>query len=274
MIGYANVIKTVTRSAITLLIAGGSLSPEMASGQPTTYSLVALGDSLTTAFDAEGIFENLDYSWSTGTTSDPRLVSHYKHLKQMMPTADVLQENLATSGSMAAETITQVQQMRSLHPNYVTLLSGANDLCTWIDPDLEHIQIYKHQLIETLDYLIAHSPEVKILLVPIPNLAEVYNLGIANHCEEKWSIFNVCQKLLSPSNTELDRQQFYTGLEQMNLTIYDVAQSRQQNVKFATGVDQARLTFDQISKIDCFHPSVAGQNYLAQLTWSSGWFAH
>lgn len=274
MIALAYLLKTFTRAGITLLVASGPLSPQIATAQPTAYSLVALGDSITTAFDAEGIFDNLDYSWSTGTSTESRLISHYTRLKQSMPSVEIYEENLAVAGSLAADTMSQAQQMQTIHPNYVTLLTGANDLCAWIDQDSDSLQIFKQQLNATLDYLISQSPDVKILLVPIPNLANIYALGMANHCEEKWSIFNICPKYLSPNNTDVDRQLFLTSLDQANLAIYNVAQSRPQNIKFATGVDQARLTADHISKIDCFHPSVAGQNYLAQLTWSSGWFAH
>jgi lysophospholipase L1-like esterase len=264
---------SLKRSALTLLIASGPLSPQIATGQPADYSLVALGDSVTTAFDAEGIFDNLDYSWSTGTSTDPRLSSHYKRLKQSMPSVDVHEENMAVAGSVAADTITQAQQMQTLHPNYVTILTGGNDFCAQINQDSDYLQQFKQQLNATLDYLISQSPDVKILLAPIPNFANLYTIGKANHCEGKWFIFNICPKFLSANNTDVDRQLFLSTIQQANLVIYDLAQSRPQNVKFATGLDQARFTTDDLSKIDCFHPSVAGQNYLAQLTWSSGWFA-
>ncbi len=256
-----------------LIIANGVLASGIALGQVDPYSMVALGDSVTTAFDAEGLFDNLQFSWSTGTSTDPRLVSHYSQLKQIMAPIEVLSENMATAGSLAAETLAQAQHMQTTLPDYVTILSGGNDVCTWTHSAAEELPKFKRDLNATLDYLINSSRDVKILLVPIPNMADIYRLGIQNNCQEKWSIFHICQKFLSPTNSDADRQIFLSDLEQMNLAIYEVAESRPQNVKFARGVDQATFEAEHISKIDCFHPSVAGQNYLSKLTWASGWFS-
>jgi lysophospholipase L1-like esterase len=267
-----NYLHCKKKLAICRLIAYTVLAPEIAVARPDLHSMVALGDSVTTGFDAEGIFDNLQFSWATGNSTDPRLVSHYSRLKQIMAPSEVQTENMASAGSLVAETLTQAHHMQTSQPDYVTILSGANDVCTWTHTAEEELPNFKQHLLETIDYLTSTSPDVKILLVPIPNMAEIYPLGILNSCQEKWSIFNICQKLLSPSNSEMDRQIFLNDVEKVNLAIYDVAQTRPLNVKFAAGVDHAILTAEHISKIDCFHPSVAGQNYLAKLTWESGWF--
>lgn len=98
-----------------------------------TFTIGALGDSISVAFNAEREGNNEAHSWSTGNLDLSHGASHFRRLQRFFPAMDVRAANYAVSGARAADLRGQVDQLLAHTPDYVTLLMGANDLarCGW-----------------------------------------------------------------------------------------------------------------------------------------------
>src|SRR5688572_16169316 len=93
------------------------------------YVIGAIGDSISTAFNAEALFSNQEYSWSTGDADNGLVDSHFLRLKRLFPQLQVKAVNAAIPGSHADELMTQVDRILPYHPKYITMMIGANDVC-------------------------------------------------------------------------------------------------------------------------------------------------
>src|SRR5687767_5925957 len=90
----------------------------------------AVGDSITTAFNARNPSDNPSYSWATGDAA--AFSSHAARLAGLYPTCDVVTANVAASGARARDLESQVARLALRAPDYVTLMVGANDLTDWL----------------------------------------------------------------------------------------------------------------------------------------------
>ena len=120
----------------------------------------------------------------------------------------------------------------------------------------------------------------------IPDLKQIYEVAMDEKgllgidCEAIWLTTVLgfpCGSLLSPSNSEADR----LYVQSRNLAYNDVIRSevqRMQNMSnqvhyHFTDAENVAFTGDDISSIDCFHPSADGQELIAELGWSDGPFS-
>ena len=105
-------------------------------------------------------------------------------------------------------------------------------------------------------------------------------LGIVD-CEVIWaaSVLGIypCATMLSPLNSEVDRQ--YTRAR--NLAFNDIlirvvdeynANDLNHYYVYTDVVFNYLFVENQVSDIDCFHPSAGGQKDLAKITWDAGPF--
>jgi hypothetical protein len=120
--------------------------------------------------------------------------------------------------------------------------------------------------------MIEKKSDVKIILVPIPDMHRMYEIGREKGCDDRWQQFRICKPLLSPDLTDLDRQHFVERWHDANNALAGIADQFPENVDFRSAVQNYRFGVDDLSGKDCFHPSSAGQTTLARETWSSHWF--
>jgi lysophospholipase L1-like esterase len=98
---------------------------------PLPSSMAAIGDSITRAYDVCCSYgDHPGQSWSTGATSYDGIASHYERIKQLNPAITGHAANDAVSGAKMAQAPNQASQAVSQGARYVTILLGANDLCT------------------------------------------------------------------------------------------------------------------------------------------------
>jgi lysophospholipase L1-like esterase len=243
--------------ALSSLVASNAIAEPIVMG--------ALGDSITAGFNAQRLGDNRELSWATGTAGG--IESHLKRLAALKQT-EVVGYNQAIVGSVAANLPRQVTRLLPKNPDYVTLAVGANDVCGWPSDYDAALEAYKTEVTTAIDRLIAARPDVKIMLAPVPDM---YNLWMIARdkpsCQARWDMLGICSELLGSTASDQSRAAFVLKWEAINTAISQIARDYQANVLHDP--DLARLPFgwSDLSPMDCFHPSVQGQNLLAEKTW-------
>lgn len=232
--------------------------------------IVAFGDSITTGFNAQFLFDNFNFSWSTGTSVTAGFKSQVERIRQETG-LDYDRKNLAVAGARSAAIKSQIEGLGIKVPQIATLLIGANDVCNWSEDYAEARRIFASDIRQSIELLITKNPDVRILMAPIPNVGRLYELGSTHGCQALWNITGSCSSLLGGERTPAERQAFMGRLNALNGTLEDVAASFPQEVHFAAAIAEIPFEWEHVSRIDCFHPSVAGQGFLSQTVWNSGW---
>jgi lysophospholipase L1-like esterase len=94
-------------------------------------SMAAIGDSITQAFDACCWYGNHPAnSWSTGWAGWDGVRSHYERILAHKPAISGHNYNDAVSGARMSDAPGQAALAVSQGAKYVTILMGANDVCT------------------------------------------------------------------------------------------------------------------------------------------------
>lgn len=261
---------------IALVLGSPALARAQRPSPPPPKSMAAIGDSITQAADACCWYgDHPESSWSTGWASWDGIDSHYERLLGLNPKIAGQNYNDSVSGSKMADTPAQAQRAVSQRVHYVTMLMGANDLCT---PSLEAmtpVDTFRAQVRQTLEILASGlSGRARIFVASIP---DVYRLWEIYHTDPAaqlvWDLADICQSLLSPTRTEQQRREV-----------------RERNIAFNAVLEQecaayARCRFDgnavfnypfsrtHVSQLDFFHPNLAGQSEIARITFERSWWS-
>ena len=256
-----------TASLFTLVLGSSTVLAEDLSA-PLTF--VAIGDSLTTGFNAQRLLDNFPYSWSTGTTSTSAFASQASRVEQVAGRT-VQRLNFAVAGSRALDLARQAEQIQDKKPDFATVLIGANDVCSWPEDHHEALGLFDRDLRAGIEGLIAKNPAVRIALVPVPDMGNLYELGSTHGCQAIWNITSFCNALLGSERTPAERQSFLNRLADLNFQVATIAASYRNNVRFEAALGDVQFEWQDISRIDCFHPSVSGQGKLSQKLWETSW---
>ena len=232
----------------------------------------SIGDSITAAMDARLPFANRGLNWSTGTRNAIMVNSHALRLRAMMPDKSVGTKNMAISGSRAPDVVEQAEKMAELRPDYVTVLVGANDVCSWNENHRDQMSDYESNMRTIINTLVASNDQIKILVSAIPNMPLLRDIGAANGCQSRWSLLNICPALLGADRTDADRAGFADRWEDANEILERVSADFPQHVRFAASISKPIFNFGHLSSLDCFHPNVSGQDFLSEMTWKDGWY--
>ena len=239
------------------------------------YTMVAIGDSITRAFNAELYFwDTPSASWTTGKQKHDGFDSHLERLQKLFPEKKVKAYNYARTGALMKDLARQVKKTIKKHPEYVTLLIGANDFCRWGADYQGKLDEFTQRLKTNLDTLIAADPKVKITMSAVPDIYNVWKVSKdKSSCQTIWNLIGFCKELLNKNLTGVQRLAFRDRWEHANSNMESVAAMYPQNVKFSGAVANYAFKVEDLSTHDCFHPSLKGQGILADVTWREGWFA-
>lgn len=168
---------------------------------------------------------------------------------------------------------TQVQKALTQKPGYVTLLIGANDLCTSSTSTMTSAGDFNIKVSAALAALHSGLPNARIFVSSIPNIYQLWSVQRGNWVARSvWSAAGICSSMLASANTETTRQKVVTREGEFNRSLSQICAKYPRcrwdggatyNYKFSAG---------QISVLDYFHPSLSGQAALAQVTWSKSWW--
>jgi len=237
------------------------------------FVMGALGDSITSGVNSTGWGSQIEHSWATGNHSDGQVVSHFMRLKNTFQDRVIERHNVARGGAKASGLASQVRDLAGLQPDYVSVLIGANDACGWSEDSSSQISGFKNSVATAMTGLIDLNPDVKILLLPIPNMYGLWEVGSGMSCQWLWDLTGICSPLLSSARTRAERQAFQARVDRANLKLQEVADEYSENIMFDLSLAQYQFSAEHISRLDCFHPSGQGQNLVAELSWETGWFA-
>ncbi len=243
-------------------------------------SIASTGDSITRGFNT-GFIPYLDApsnSWATGTNGG--VVSHYSRLLKLNPTISGKNYNYAKSGAVMADLLGQVQGINSRGGvQYVTILMGANDACASSEASMTSLDTFKSQFKAALDSLKSGSPNAKIMVLSIPNIYNLWSLFKGNSTARLvWDVFNVCQSMLvNPTSTAAAdvtrRNNVLQRVKDYNAKLKEVCEAYANNCRFDNNAifDTQFVTADVTAR-DYFHPSLAGQAKIAQVSWLKGFY--
>lgn len=235
--------------------------------------MAALGDSITQAYGAccsQG--EQPLQSWSTGDSLGDGVTSHYERLLQLTPGIKGNNFNNSVSGAKASDLPRQASAAAEQRAEYVTVLIGANDLCTPSLDTMTPVDDFRASVTQALGALDQMQPRPRVFVGSIPNIYLLWSvLQDDPAAQAVWSAARVCQSLLAASNTEGMRRQFVHHQLALNAALSEAcAQFR--SCRTDGGVVYGyNVTASDVSVLDYFHPSVKGQAALAEITWTAGW---
>jgi lysophospholipase L1-like esterase len=200
--------------------------------------------------------------------------SQYERLVALHPVITNHESNDAVSGAKASGLSTQVSAALAQKPAYVTLLIGANDLCTSSTSTMTPTGNFTTQVRASLAALHQGLPEAKIFVSSIPNIYQLWSVLHGNWVARYvWSTAGICQSMLASTNTETARQQVVAREAAFNQILSQTCALYSQCRWDAYATYNHAFTASQISTLDYFHPSLSGQAALAQVTWNASWWS-
>ena len=260
--------------ALLVVLAGLVAQPAWAA-PPLPSSMAAIGDSITRAADVCCSYgDHPGQSWSTGYTSYDGIASHYERIRQLNSAITGHAYNDAVSGAKMDDAPGQATQAVGQHARYVTVLMGANDLCTSSPATMTSPAAFQADFETTMAILMAQNPQPYVFVSSIPNIYQLWTVLKGNSLARwAWANFHICQSMLGATRTEEERQQVVAREQAFNQILADICAQYTR----CRWDDEADYNYpfkaSDVSTLDFFHPSLSGQAALARVTWNASWWS-
>ncbi|MBF9128724.1 SGNH/GDSL hydrolase family protein [Plantactinospora sp. S1510] len=245
-------------------------------GLPT--SMAALGDSITAGFGSCLTLAACQRnSWSTGDGA--RVESLYRRLREVNPAIRGKVHNESAGGARVAGLADQARDAVRAKVGYVTVLIGANDACRGGIDDMTSVSAFRKSLDSGLAALKKGLPKAQVLVVSIPDLYRLWEVGHTNDRAVRVWRDRVCPALLAnaASTAPADRTRrstFRARIDAYNQQLAAACRAYGSRCRYDGGaVHRVRFGLDLVNQLDYFHPNVAGQNKLAEVTWRASGLA-
>jgi len=266
-------MRIVLVGVVAAAVLGGA--PVASASPPLPSSIAGIGDSITRAADVCCWYgDHPAQSWSTGGGAFDGIRSHYERIRALKPTIEGHNYNDARSGAKMRDAEGQAQAALAQGARYVTIEMGANDVCTGSKSTMTSVDDFRTQFSATMNVLASGLPSgAHVFVGSIPNIYRLWQTLHNNATAELvWAVAGICQSMLSLSNSEADRQAVLAREQQLNQVLADVC-SQYAFCRFDDyAVFNYQFSASQVSKLDYFHPSLAGQSALASVTWQHSWW--
>ena len=276
-----------------------------ANADPKPHLMAALGDSITAASFATyflvpppggpwvgDLYQNRDtYSWASGN----KFESHYERLKKLIeanhgPRLDVF--NIAEPGADSKKLESQADWVRKKMSDgyyasldYVTLFTGANDVCSPLSPVGVPFDVLRGQILRAMDRLsLIKQGRIHVLLVGIPMIPLVRRaeirplLGLfGNRCEDIQASSLFYCKNLGKWNTEAEFARERSVVIAYNDFLAALAAEITANypkidLVFTRALEKEDILPTDVA-VDCFHPDVFAQERFSRVLWAEQpWF--
>lgn len=232
-------------------------------------SVAAVGDSITRGFDACSLLADCTrVSWVTGTS--PGVRSLAARLTGGHPSGRSW--NHAATGAVMADLPHQMARAARHRPKLVTVMSGANDACRPTADRMTPTAAFRSEFRTALHTLRKRSPSSEVYVSSVPDLRRLWSQGRGVPMAKRVWGLGICQSMLrapesSNGTAEDRRQQVYEQVVAYNEVLRSEC-DRIARCRFDGGaVFRYRFTHGQMSHLDWFHPSRAGQRELARLAY-------
>ena len=238
-------------------------------------SMASTGDSITRAFDIGWcclLSDSPQDSWSTGTAS--AVTSQYQRVLAAQPAVAGNEYNDAKTGAKMADLNGQLQAAAAQHVQYVTVLMGANDVCTSSVATMTPTATFKSEFTTALSNFLVADPGAHVFVSSIPNIYQLWSTLHTNFlARTTWATFGICQSMLASSNTSTQRSQVAAQEAADNAALASVCATYSGSClwdNYATY--NVNFPASWVSTVDYFHPNVAGQNALASTSWAASYW--
>ncbi|MEJ2169257.1 MAG: SGNH/GDSL hydrolase family protein [Desulfobacterales bacterium] len=260
--------------------------------------LASTGDSISVGVDAERFGDNTWASWVNGyygfwqwlfgltdvDSHNQRISRIYRRTRGV----DRCNYMFAEAGDSSVDLADQVDAILATYPlpTYVTVFIGQNDICRDRGEDITPVDDYILNVGSALNRLAAGLDEGATILVVGPvDVTRLYEvaidkkaLGIVD-CEVLWffSLFNLypCYSVLGPGVDDVDRlmilRDYIAPYNRRLSLLVDRLMSGHpdQNIIYTNAAFIYPFAEDEVSDVDCFHPSAMGQTSLSEITWDA-----
>jgi lysophospholipase L1-like esterase len=261
--------------ALIVGLAGLVAGPAWADSPPLPNSIAAIGDSITRAYDACCYYgDHPGQSWSTGGTSYDGISSHYERLKARNPAIAGQAHDDAVTGAKMSAAPSQADQAVSQGAQYVTILLGANDLCTSSPATMTPTDTFRSEFGQAMAKLAQGLPQARIFVSSIPDIHQLWEVLHTNSVARwVWSTAHICQSMLGATRTAAERQQVVDREQEFNQVLAETC-AQYTHCRWDGGeVYEYQFSASQVSILDYFHPSLSGQAALARVTWAASWWS-
>ncbi|GII88316.1 lipoprotein [Sphaerisporangium siamense] len=256
-----------------LTLATATAAPA-AAAPPPPAAMASMGDSITRAFNSCGFYVDCpSRSWSTGSTGSVN--SHYLRIRGVSPS--LVAYNDAVSGAKVADMAGQAQRAVSQGVGYVTILVGANDVCTSSESAMTSVADFESRFRAAVQTLADGLPQALIFVASVPDVKRLWEVGKGDlAARTAWSTFGICQSLLAgPRSTAAAdvarRDRVRQRAADFNAVLARVCGERPTCRYDGGAVFAYRFTLAEISTWDYFHPNATGQKALAAVTYAAGY---
>ncbi|MEU6543997.1 SGNH/GDSL hydrolase family protein [Streptomyces sp. NPDC046859] len=233
-------------------------------------SVAAVGDSITTGFDACAVLSDCpEVSWATGTRAAVdslavRLLGRAKATERSW--------NLAVTGARMGDVPGQMARVVTHRPQLVAVMAGANDACRRSVDAMTPVAEFRASFEEALRTLRRSLPKSQVYVASVPNLMRLWEQGRLNPMARQVWDLGICPSMLG------DAESLTAAANQRRATVQDRVEAYNKVLKDVCAKDR-RCRFDggavygyrfdqaQLSQWDFFHPSVDGQARLAEIAY-------
>ncbi|MFF5478056.1 SGNH/GDSL hydrolase family protein [Streptomyces sp. NPDC012935] len=233
-------------------------------------SLAAVGDSITTGFDACSVLSDCpEVSWATG--SSPRVDSLAVRLLGRAKAAE-RSWNYAVTGARMADVTGQMAQAVKRRPELVAVMAGANDACRDTTAAMTSVADFRTQFEDAMGTLRDALPKAQVYVASVPNLMRLWEQGRTSPMGKQVWKLGICPSMLGDADSlsaaaNQRRATVQERVEAYNDVLEQVC-AKDRRCRFDDGaVYEFRFGGKQLSQWDWFHPSVNGQARLAEIAY-------
>lgn len=270
-----SLIGLVLLSVLALACEGTGNAGPAPTGKPVAglpSSMAALGDSITAGFGSCFVLLACTRnSWATGANTS--VDSHYLRIRAGNPKIRGHQDNFAVPGAKAVDLAGQADQAVRAKAEYVTVLIGANDACAGPAVGMTPTATFRSEVDAALGKLKKGLPKARLLVVSIPDLYRLWQLGHGDpHAVRAWRL-GVCPSLLTnPTSTaaadDTRRHQVADRVDAYDQELAGACRAYGKRCRWDGGAAHGvRFSLDLVNHVDYFHPDVQGQSKLAAVTY-------
>jgi GDSL-like Lipase/Acylhydrolase family len=269
-------MKRVVRIVVLALavVSAGLVAQPAWAAPPLPSSMAAIGDSITRAYDVCCYYgDHPGQSWSTGSTSYDGIASHYERIRQLNSAIAGHAYNDAVTGAKMSAAPGQATQAVSQGARYVTILMGANDLCTSSPSTMTSTTSFRDSFSQAMTALLGQNQDRYVFVSSIPNIYQLWQVLHTNSTARwVWANFHICQSMLGATRTEAEHQLVVAREEAFNQILAEECAKYSRCRWDNWAVYNFQFSASQVSTLDYFHPSLSGQASLAKITWAKSWW--
>ncbi|GGY84656.1 lipoprotein [Streptomyces nitrosporeus] len=245
-------------------------SPAAPAWDVSPASVAAVGDSITTGFDACAVLADCpEVSWATGTDEGVRSLA-----TRLLGASRAASHswNHAVSGARIAQLPEQMALAAKERPELVTVMIGANDACRDSVELMTPVEDFRHFFEVSLRQLRAAAPKAQVYVSSVPDLKRLWSTGRKNPLGKQIWKLGICRSMLQDADdmgaaAVARREAVRERVVAFNGVLRDVCAKDRHCRYDGDAVFDYRFTGEQLSRWDWFHPGRNGQARLAEIAY-------